>query len=164
MIRDGKLHELLDTMVGRFKQLDPGGRALLRRQRSGNEAMTDGIAWRVLPTQGSLSWNDKKRLADIAVLLPYAEHRVHEEGGFNFGRLLRGSKVSDPDFSEIRYRRLINCDRDRLVHQMRQVLRWRGRQVDWIALGTDIFYWGDNVRQRWNEGYFTQTGQEEGNE
>ena len=60
----------------------------------------------------------------------------------------------------LRFRRLLACEgREELVHHLRRLLRHASQKgrfaVDWSALGKDIVFFGDGVRKRWAEDFYT---------
>jgi len=133
-------------------QDDRGARAELRRCKSvADVAMTAAFA-RLCHAmrdhfQDERGWQD--RLAAIAGLSSHLRTQMP-------GRTLpeRMAEGSPPTVSELRFRRLLQRERDDLYPALVRVLRMLGYSADLHSLANDIYYWGDGVKKRWAYAYF----------
>jgi CRISPR system Cascade subunit CasB len=62
-----------------------------------------------------------------------------------------------PVVSELRFRRLIQRDRNDLYPAMIRAIRMLGKQVNIYDLAASTYYWGDQVKRRWAFDYFPNT-------
>ena len=62
-----------------------------------------------------------------------------------------------PVVSELRFRRLIQRDRDDLYVAMIRILRMLGNTANLSDLANSVYYWGDGVKRRWAFDYFPNT-------
>lgn len=62
-----------------------------------------------------------------------------------------------PEISELRFRRLIQRNRDELYLAMIRIIRQLGNQTNLHDLANSVYYWGDKVKQEWAYEYFPNT-------
>lgn len=149
-----------------FDALTPGARAMLRRCATADDLRAEGVFWRLVDNAG-VAEDERHTLAHVVACFD-AQRSVAKKSREPFARWLRATlfyDVSDDDLPTraLRVRRLFaSRDRDALIHELRRLLRHgfqqSQRNLDWGALGADIFYWSgrgsDRVRRRWAEGFF----------
>lgn len=91
---------------------------------------------------------DKLRLAMILGLLAHVEQRSSVE-------LARQMATGDrPPVSELRFKRLLRCERDELYQPLVRVIRLLDRQINIGNLARLCFYWGDNIRRELAFNYY----------
>lgn len=66
-------------------------------------------------------------------------------------------KQEPPVVSELRFRRLIQRDRDDLYEAMIRILRTLGNEANLHDLANSVYYWDDKVKRRWAFDYFPNT-------
>lgn len=158
MIRD-EVKGLAVAVRKNYDALPPGAKALLRRCTTADELRAEGVYWRLVDDAG-VPPDARPNMAHVVACFDTAE-----AGGESFAGWLRRTayhkvKPSDLPARSVRFRRLVAANYgDELVHHLRALLR-QGFQkskagVDWGELGADIFFWGDGVRRRWAEQFFT---------
>lgn len=135
-------------------QNDHGARAELRRCRSPDEvAITAGfqrLCREMRPAfTGESAWEG--RLAAIAGLA--AQVRELATGRGLAAQMAEGSP---PAVSELRFRRLLQRERDDLYPALLRVLRMLGNKVDLIDLANSVYYWGKGTKKRWASDYFSR--------
>ncbi len=145
---------LLRALADWWRGLDDnrGARAELRRCGSVDEvAMTAAFARLCHSLQGHFAgehgWQD--RLAAIAGLLSHL--RENTPGKSLPEQMAEGSP---PVVSELRFRRLLQCDRQELYPALLRVLRQLNYRADLPGLCRDVYFWGDKVKKRWAYAYF----------
>ncbi|TXH79295.1 MAG: type I-E CRISPR-associated protein Cse2/CasB [Thiothrix sp.] len=105
----------------------------------------------LLQRRGESEWEKSiDRLAIILALLA----RVRENSSESLPILMASAKGEKPLLSELRFRRLIQRDRDALFGAMIRVLQVLGNKANIHDLADDIYYWGDNVKRQWAFTYF----------
>lgn len=156
-------HESLAALVakvrGKYDALAPGAKATLRRCATADEVRIEGVYWRLI---GDAGVPDGRRHAMASVVVCFDAAGV---GTQPFAPWLRATVYGDVSPSDlparaVRFRRALTArDRDELTRELRRLLRHgfqaSRRGVDWGSLGTDIVYWGDAVRRRWAETFYT---------
>lgn len=146
----------------RYDALPPGARAKLKRCRTADDLLEEGVFWRLVDDMG-IDNKLRQQFARVVLCFPYAEA---SHAGMPFPRWLRTTvygevKDSDLPTRASRFRRALAArDRDELAHELRRLLQHgfnaTRRGVEWGELGADIIYWGDAVRRRWAQQFFTR--------
>jgi len=95
-----------------------------------------------------------ERLALIAALLARVRDMTDQSVPLQMASPQKGEK---PVVSELRFRRLIQRDRDELYGAMIRVLQKLGRTANIHQLANDMYYWGDKVKRDWAFTYFPNT-------
>lgn len=134
----------------RFDSMSAGDRAQLRRTKDVEDLLMEGAYWRLV---GNLH---RPGLPNVVLLFGEAPHRIFKMG-FSFGRFLKQHLPSNEESQSLRFRRIIESEREDLPHRMRGLLRLaskREKPVDWGALGADIIFFGDAVKRRWTQDFF----------
>ena len=72
----------------------------------------------------------------------------------SLGDRMADRKGEGPVVSELRFRRLLQRNRNELYHPMIRILHLLDGQASLFDLATAWFYWGDSVRKRWALDYF----------
>lgn len=147
----------------RYDQLAPGPRAVLKRCRTSDELRAVGAFWSLLEDAG-VPPKDRHGMAYVVACFGAAD-----AGRGLFPRWLRCTVYAEVKSENLvaragRVRRLLAArDRESLIHELSHVLRHgfqkSSRGVDWGVLGADIVRWGDVVRRRWAEQFFTEPSQ-----
>jgi len=133
-------------------QDDRGVRAELRRCRHPEDvAVSAGfqrLCQKMRPAfSGESGWEG--RLATIAGLAAQVDEHVP-------GRQLavQMAEGNPPAVSELRFRRLLQREREDLYPALIRVLRMIGKRSDLFDLGNSVYYWGGRVKRRWAADYF----------
>lgn len=169
------------TLRGTFIANNPSAkknRACLRRIRSVNELLSDGVLWSVLShAETSLGDWDRETVAGLVVLLSARQPSAYEESKkepeepkpWSLGDHLRYlTKKSDPTAKitvdsahTARFRRVLATrEFEDLVHQLRSVLKHIDRPIHWGELLYDLAGWRDErggrdrVKQKWAKNYY----------
>ncbi len=105
------------------------------------------------------NWQD--RLAAIAGL---ASHLKHDQlGSVLAGGEKRVEKLAEqmadpsgerPLVSELRFRRLLQRERNDLYAPMIRILRMLKGDANLYGLAESVFYWGNEIKKRWAYAYF----------
>lgn len=147
------LRERLRAVRQRFDQLQPGGKASLRRCHTASEVALERAYWQVAGPAA-----DETHLPHVVLLFPLGAHRSASR--FSFGQFLRG-RLGDEEGAALRIRRLLaSRDRDELDHRLRAMLRLAdaaNHPVDWGSLGLDVLWFfaqSDAVRRRWAQDFY----------
>lgn len=133
---------------------DKGTRAELRRCER-PEAVMLHPAYARLHSQLAAhlrgSWNWEWHLAAVVGLLVHVRQRNDSRS------LAKQMGGSDPDVSELRFRRLLQCKPGELYPRMIRILRMLNNTANLPDLIGSVFHWGDPVRKRWALEYFAVT-------
>lgn len=139
-----------------YDGLSPGDRAVLKRCRDAGEISMEGAFWRVVRAAPEPA---RVRLAEVVLCFSAAQQLRHTAGfnpGGYFRRALAGRKHDLTDAGALRFRQLLQVrDREELAHRLRRLLVFADAPVDWGRLGRDVFYWGDRVRRRWAQDFYS---------
>lgn len=143
----------------RYDALPPGPKAMLRRCATADDVRAEGVYWRLVEEAG-VPEQERRRMAHVVACFDAAG-----SGSESFARWARATvygdvKQQDLPARSLRMRRLLAArDRDELVHQLVKLLRHgfakSRRGTDWGALGADVLFWGDGVRQKWAQHFYT---------
>jgi CRISPR type I-E-associated protein CasB/Cse2 len=143
----------------RYDALGPGPTAQIKRCSTAAELCAEGVYWRLIDEAG-VPEGERRRMAHVVACFAAAG-----SGRESFARWVRSTVYGDVKPQELparalRMRRLLAArDRDELVHQLSRLLRHgfaqSRRGVDWGPLGADVLFWGDGVRQRWAQDFYT---------
>lgn len=154
-----EVKELAGALRARYDALPPGAKATLRRCGTANELRVEGVYWRLID-DAAVPSAARSNMAYVVGCFDTAE-----SGSESFARWLRRTaygdvKSGDLPARSVRFRRLLAASHgDELVHHLRALLRQgfqkSSRGVNWSELGADIFFFGDAVRRRWAEQFFT---------
>lgn len=93
--------------------------------------------------------NWEYRFASILGLLAH----VRENSESNLALLMAGKPK--PNISELRFRRLIQRDRQELYVAMIRVIRSLNNTANIFDLANSVYYWGNPVRKRWSFEYYS---------
>ena len=91
------------------------------------------------------------RLAMIFGLLSHVRETTEEK------LPLQMAGTPKPKLSELRFRRLIQRERDDLYQPMIRVIRKLGNKASLCDLAYSMYYWGDGVKREWAFEYFPNT-------
>lgn len=89
----------------------------------------------------------------LAMILGLLSHVKGEYDGKLAEQMASPGKDS-PALSELRFRRLIQCDRDEFYVRMIRVIRLLKREANLHDLARSCYYWGDKIKRDWAFGYF----------
>ncbi len=89
-------------------------------------------------------------LAMVVGLLAHVRHRSNQ----SFAYQMAGNP---PTVSELRFRRLLQRDRNDLYGAMIRILRMLDHTANLPDLIASVFHWGDKVRKEWAFSYFPNT-------
>lgn len=105
-------------------------------------------------TSGIASEGYSIRLALIASTLAGVDNHVTTKLASRCGQL----NGDMPVVSQLRFQRILSASDDWvLATRLRRALPQVKRSADVASLGTDLFYWGETVRNRWCFQYFGST-------
>lgn len=130
-----------------------GERAELRRAKSINEVLLLPCFYRSLQNlQTNLEghkdlWQSQEQWAMILGLLSHIDE-IDETKSL-------ARQMADKEFSELRFRRLIQCDRDELYISLIRIIRLLKKRVNLYDLANSCYFWGDAIKQKWMFDYFT---------
>ena len=143
-----------------------GGRAELRRCKSVEEVVMTPTFQRFCQIKlrplmkGEEMWED--RMAAIVGLIAHlkyeAEASVLDAKG-NMVDLFAGQmaflvSADRPLVRELRFRRLLQNDREDLYQSMIRIIRMMKGSASLYGLAQSVFFWGDGVKKRWAYAYF----------
>ena len=131
----------------------PGERAELRRAATVAQLVMTPSFQRTCPLfaghfKAEKGWQD--RLAAIIGLLAH----VREFSSQGLAEQMAGQP---PVVSELRFRRLLQRERDELYVAMIRVIRMLHYRVNPYDLATAIYFWGDDIKKAWAYSYFSKT-------
>ena len=110
--------------------------------------------------KGEEMWED--RMAAIVGLIAHlkyeAESSVLDAKG-NAVDLFAGQmaflvSADRPLVSELRFRRLLQNDREDLYQSMIRIIRMMKGRASLYGLAQSVFFWGDGIKKRWAYAYF----------
>jgi CRISPR system Cascade subunit CasB len=102
-------------------------------------------AWPLLGHVGGIGWPIYETVAGL-----FAYHPDETHAG-NLGTTCRHLASENNSF-DVRFRRLLSCDRDEIVERIRPVglaAKAKGIPINYEELFTDLWYWSDRVKARW---------------
>lgn len=114
-------------------------------------------AWPLLARFGGI---DDPVLETVAGCYAYHPEEVAEGNLGDTCRRLAGTHTS----FDARFRRLLACDREELCERIRPVVlaaKSKSIPVNYEALIADLLWWGDRVRTRWAQAYWSNAQAEE---
>jgi len=126
-----------------------GIRAELRRCATPNAVILHP-AFQALCTRVKPQPQELRQLASVVGLLAQVQHTTTQT-------LARQMAGNPPVVSELRFRRLLQRERDDLYHAMIPILHVLDHRANLPDLIESVFYWGDPVRKRWAFDYFPNT-------
>ena len=91
----------------------------------------------------------------LAAILSLLAHVKEESQDFSVAYQMAGKPK--PKLSELRFRRLIQRDRDQLYLAMIRVIRKLDHKANLYDLANSVYYWGDKVKRDWAFDYFPNT-------
>ena len=149
------------TVRRAYDGLPKGEKAVLKRCRSGGEIQLEGGFWRIASLAPPLF---RARLSHVVACFPAAD-QLQRVQGFRVGSFLRnalyGAKRTLKPGEAVVFRRLLAADQmEDLVHYLRRALTHAGRPVDWGVLGRDVVFWGDFVRRKWAQDFYSPLKEE----
>lgn len=134
---------------------DKGTRAELRRCERPEDIMLHPAYARLhnqLAGQLAGHWHWEWRLALVIGLL------VHAREAENTRPLAKQMGGKEPAVSELRFRRLLQCQHDDLFPRLRRTLGMlEGKKANLPDLIASAFHWNDRTRKRWALDYFAIT-------
>ena len=144
---------------GKFKDHPrTGDRAELKRANSEMEVMLLPAFQKAFPRfkeafDDEQDWKDS--VGRMAAILGLLAHVKEASNASSMAFQMAGKPK--PELSELRFRRLIQRDRDQLYLAMIRVIRKLGNTANIYDLANSIYYWGDDVKRRWAFDYFPNT-------
>ncbi len=132
---------------------DKGTRAELRRCDTPEKVMFNPafprLCHRLEPLLGE-EWNWQLRLAAVIGLLSHVRSTTEQTLAYQMAG-------NPPQVSELRFRRLLQRERDDIYGAMIRILQMLDHTANPPDLMASVFYWGDPVRKRWAFDYFPNT-------
>jgi CRISPR system Cascade subunit CasB len=134
-------------------QENRGERAELRRCRSPNEVVLTPMFSRFCCRLQALMekeayWQDR-----IAAILGLLAH-IETESPLRLPEQMSERKGEGVVVSELRFRRLLQCDRDKLYGSLIRVLHMLNQTANIFDLAGSVYFWGDKVKKDWAYLYF----------
>ncbi len=150
--KDSPLGSHLITWWSSLKKR-PGERAELRRAATVAEVVMTPAFQRTCSRfsghfKKETGWEDR-----FAAIIGLFAH-VREQTGQRLAQQMGGNP---PVVSELRFRRLLQRDRDDLYVAMIRVIRMLKYRANPYDLAASVFYWGDVIKKEWAYGYFQKT-------
>jgi CRISPR system Cascade subunit CasB len=133
---------------------DKGGRAELRRCDDAVQVVMTPVfqrQHRIWQPHFSDQQGYEDRLAQIVGLL---SHVKTSRNDVTLARQMATARGGEPAVSELRFRRLIQRERDDLYPAMIRILRLLDGEANIYDLAQSIYYWGDDRRKRWAYDYY----------
>ena len=135
---------------------DRGARAHFRRAKNVQDIFMLPYFYSAY-NQFSKEHNEVKLNEQLAMVLGLISHVREEENGLRIAErmatLLPNSK--QPLFSELRFRRLLQCDRKELYVRMIRIIRLLNGKCNLYDIAQSCYYWGDKVKRNWALDYFS---------
>ena len=134
-------------------QDDRGTRAELRRCANPQQVLFTPAYQRLCAEltphmEGQYGWEE--RLAGVIGLLAHVKASANKS-------LAEAMAGKPPVVSELRFRRLLQRDRNNLYGAMIRILRMLDGKANLPDLMASVFDWDDGVRKRWSFAYFPNT-------
>jgi CRISPR type I-E-associated protein CasB/Cse2 len=138
-----------------YDALGAAEKASLQRCPDAQAILMDRTFWKLA---GTTPDEVRLRLAHLVACYPTAK-QLADPTGFTCGRFLRQALHPGRERVETqeaaRYRQLVSArDVDELVYRLRRILTEAKAEVDWGALGRDMFNWSDKVRKSWDRDFY----------
>lgn len=147
--KEGKqLHEWWQSLED-----NTGERALLRRARSENDVVMSRAFHQLCSRMRPLMDNERRWEEQLATIAGLISH-VRKITGEPLAEQMAGNP---PEVSELRFRRLLQRNRDDLYATMIRVLRMLDNKANIYDIANSVFYWGNKVKKRWAYSYFPRT-------
>jgi len=94
----------------------------------------------------------EERMAAVIGLLSHL--KSHTTDKKSFPQQMAEKNGNNPIVSELRFRRLLQRDREDLYGPLIRILRMLNGKANLYSLSESVFYWGDNVKKQWSFAYF----------
>lgn len=91
---------------------------------------------------------------NIAAVIGLLSHLKTNSQGRTLPQQMAESTGNNPLVSELRFRRLLQRDREDLYGALIRILRMLKGEANLYSLSESVFYWGDNVKKQWSFAYF----------
>jgi len=149
---DAPLGQILNEFWQGLEE-DKGSRAQLRRCKTPEDVVMVSafhrLCRRIRPLMKGEREGWEMRIAAIAGLLAHVRKLDSRK------TLAEQMAVGDsPAVSELRFRRLLQRDRQDLFGALIRVLSLLDKKANPFDLARSVYYWGDNERKRWAFAYF----------
>lgn len=134
-------------------QKDRGIRATLRRCKTPEAVMFHPAYLRLryeLKEHLEDQWNWEQRLACVVGVMAHVEKSSDKKLAVQMGG-------REPIVSELRFRRLLQCNHRQLYPRAIRVLKMLKQQASLADLASSIFFWGDRTKREWAMQYFAIT-------
>ncbi len=142
-------------------QQHPGDRAEFRRARSASEVLLLPVYHHARRAFQAYIGEGPQNHPQLAAVLGLAAHvQVHRPASNDHQHPLaeqmarKQQNASRRPVSPLRFRRLLQHDREGLYVPMIRVIRQLDRQVNLHDLASSVYYWGDSVKRNWAFAYF----------
>lgn len=135
-----------------------GDRSELKRAKNLTDVILLPAFQKACPRFGPFFKDDQDWEASVdrlAAILCLAAYVKEESSDFSMAYQMAGKPK--PALSELRFRRLIQRDRDQLFVAMIRVIRKLGNKANLHDLANSVYYWGDRVKRDWAFDYFPNT-------
>ena len=134
---------------------DRGQRAELRRAKNVTDVIMLPCFHRVCRQfavffKGQHCWQER-----FAFIVGVLSHVKQMQSG-KVAEQMAMASGDKPVVSELRFRRLLQCERSELYVALIRVIRILDGCADIHDLANDCYYWGDNVRKCWAFNYYSK--------
>ena len=134
---------------------DRGQRAELRRAKSVHEVIMLPCFHRACRQFASLFGRESRWQSRLALIMAMLSHVKQLDSDKKLAaQMAEGS--DKPVVSELRFRRLLQCERDKLFVALIRVIHLLDGQANIYDIANSCFYWGDNVKKHWVFAYFSK--------
>lgn len=150
-----------DSAVGKilftfWQSLDKnrGIRAELRRCKTIADVIVTPTYHRLYARIHPIMKYERNFEVQIAAVIGLLAHLKSHAQGKSFAQQMAESKGNNPLVSELRFRRLLQRDREDLYGALIRILRMLNGNANLYSLSESVFYWGENVKKQWSFDYF----------
>ena len=157
-----KINFSADTELGkklsewwRGLENDRGQRAELRRAKNVQEVIMLPCFHRACRQFASIFGRESRWQSRLALIMGVLSHvkKIPTDGVGVAKQMALGDK---PVVSELRFRRLLQCEREELYVALIRVIRQLDGCADIHDLANACFYWGYAVKKRWAFDYYSK--------
>ena len=133
---------------------NPGKRADLKRCRTVSDVIMTPAFMRFYHKLKKDLPNCDVRGEQLAAVVGLVARIEKAETGDPLAKRMARPKGDSAVVSELRFRRLLQCDRNELYGALIRILNLLDKTADLHDLAESVYYWGDQVKKDWAYTYF----------